>query len=242
MIEYKYQNLKCKICDNDTSIYGVVDFNKNCEELRGLKVLPHSGHAVYYHQCNHCKFIFTVDFDNWSMDDFVSNIYNDQYSLVDPEYEEIRPKNLSQWMLPLLDNNKELDILDYGAGTGIFGKELGQLGYKVDSWDVLWREQPNFSPDKKFDVITAFEVLEHSHTPYETAKEIVNFCKPDEGQIVIQTLANDIIRGEGVNYWYIAPRNGHVCMHSNLSIDILFDKLGMSVAHLAPNTHVLSWK
>ena len=56
------------------------------------------------------------------------------------------------------------------------------------------------------------------------------------------TLSNDIIRDEGVNYWYLAPRNGHVCMYSNDSLQILFDKVGMSVQHLAPNTHIVSWK
>ena len=237
-----YQNVKCKICENKTSIFGVVDFNKSCEEMKGIRALPYCGTPVYYHQCTHCKFIFTIDFDNWSIDDFITNVYNDEYTLVDPEYTEIRPKNLSQWMLPLLNNNKELSILDYGAGTAVFGNELNKLGYNVDSWDPLWNKDPEFPKEKKFDVITAFEVLEHSPTPLETAKEIVSFSKPGEGQIVIHTLASDIIRNEGVNYWYIAPRNGHVCMHSNLSIDILFENLGMTVAHLAPNTHILSWK
>lgn len=242
MIGQKYKDIPCKICDNPTSVYGIVDFNKSCEEINGVQVLPYSGTAVYYHQCNHCKFIFTVDFDDWSLDDFLTNVYNDEYKLVDPEYDEIRPKKLAQWILPFLDDNKELSILDYGAGTALFGSELNALGYSVSSWDPLWKKDPDFDKDAKFDVITAFEVLEHTPDPYETAKEIINFSKEGEGQLVIHTLTNDIIRNEGINYWYIAPRNGHVCMHSNMSLDILFDNLGMTVQHLAPNTHIISWK
>jgi len=241
MIENKFNDLCCKVCGGNTKVYGIVDFNKSCEELNG-KFLPYSGQAVYYHQCTNCQFIFTTDFDNWTLTDFSDKIYNDDYELVDPEYWETRPKNLAKWIQPLLNGNKELNIFDYGAGTAVFGDELEDQGYTVDSWDPLWEDPLDESKKNSYDVVTAFEVLEHSPTPFETAKEIADFSKKGEGQLVIMTLANDIIRGEGVNYWYLAPRNGHVCMHSNKSIEILFDKLGMYVQHLAPNTHIVSWK
>lgn len=241
MIEDKFQNLKCKICESDTEVYGIVDFNKSCEELNN-KILPCSGKAIYYHQCTNCKFIFTIDFDNWSLDDFSEKIYNDDYHIVDPEYWEIRPKNLANWIQPLLNDDKTLSIFDYGAGTGVFGDELENLGYTVDSWDPLWETPKNEIQKDHYDVVTAFEVLQHSTNPLETAKELAELSKKGEGQLVIMTLSNDIIRDEGVNYWYLAPRNGHVCMYSNDSLQILFDKVGMSVQHLAPNTHIVSWK
>lgn len=241
MIENKFQNLECKVCKSSTKVYGIVDFNKSCEELKN-KFLPFSGRAVYYHQCTSCNFIFTTDFDNWSLEEFSKEIYNDDYEIVDPEYWEIRPKNLAQWVQPLLNGDKSLKIFDYGAGTAVFGDELEELGYTVDSWDPLWGDPLDQNKLNSYDVVTAFEVLEHSPSPYDTAKEIISLTKKGEGQIVIHTLANDIIRSEGVSYWYIAPRNGHVCMYSNKSLDILFDNLGMTVLHLAPNTHIISWK
>jgi len=241
-ISPKYTNVSCKICDGNTSVLGVCDFNKSCEGDKVKNKLPPIGYAVYYHQCNNCKFIFTVDFDDWSVDDYLENIYNDEYTIVDPEYTEVRPKNLVNWFLPLLGGNKDISVLDYGAGSAVFGKELSKLGWKCESWDPMWKQDPTFDKGTTFDVVTAFEVLEHTPSPYETAKEIINFVDQESGQLVIQTLSNDIIGTEGLNYWYIAPRNGHVCMHSNRSLDIMFDKLGMTVDHLAPNTHVASWK
>lgn len=238
----RYENVECKICNSKTYIYGVCDFNKNCEGTKIGNKMPMIGHAVYYHKCNSCGFIFSIDFDNWTKDDFIRNIYNDEYEIVDPEYKEIRPKNLVQWMLPLLNGNTSITMLDYGAGTAVFGKTLNQLGYQCESWDPMWGTPPSFSKDKKFDVITAFEVIEHTPTPIETIQEMISFLEPGSGQIVMHSLANDIITNEGIGYWYIAPRNGHVCMFSHRSIDVLFDKFGMRVDHLAANTHVASWK
>jgi len=40
----------CKVCSGPAALYGVVDFNKNCLEVRDV-FLPLLGVAVYYHEC-----------------------------------------------------------------------------------------------------------------------------------------------------------------------------------------------
>jgi 2-polyprenyl-6-hydroxyphenyl methylase/3-demethylubiquinone-9 3-methyltransferase len=238
----RYKSVSCKICDGHTSILGPVDFNKNCEGDKVKDKMPFMGHAVYYHQCNSCKFIFTVDFDEWTIDDYLENIYNEDYNIVDPEYMIKRPNNLVNWILPYLNDDKSITLLDYGAGNSVFGTEISKLGWKCESWDPMWKKDPTFDKDTKFDVVTSFEVLEHTPTPYETAKEMINFIDSESGQLIIQTLANDIIKDEGINFWYISPRNGHVCMHSLQSLDIMFDQLGMEVQHEWYSVHFVSWK
>jgi SAM-dependent methyltransferase len=229
-------NKNCPICDNATSIWGCVDFNKSCEELNGT-YLDYCGVPIYYLKCQHCNHIFSTDFDDWDFEDFKENIYNDDYIVVDPEYDGTRSKRDAEMFLKMINYNKNIDILDYGSGNGFFEKELTTQGYNIHSYDPLW-ENIDLS-DKKFDIITAFEVLEHSNKPLDTLNELCNFLKPN-GKILITTLVNDILQGKrDPTYWYLAPRNGHVSMFSNKSLEILFSKKGFSVKHLAWNTHLI---
>lgn len=228
---------KCKVCEKETSIWGCVDFNKSCEELNG-KYLDYAGVPIYYLKCNSCSHIFSTDFDDWDIEDFKENIYNEDYILVDPEYDGTRSKRDVEWFTKAINFNKNLKILDYGAGTGIFGQELVTQGYDVTSYDPLWNNQEINIPEKHFDIITAFEVLEHSPTPNQTIFDIYKYLKP-QGKIIITTLVNDILQGKrDPTYWYLSPRNGHVAMFSNKSLEILFSKINMSVKHLAWNTHL----
>jgi len=81
----------CKICGGAAPLYGVVDFNKSCEEANGLK-LSLAGVPVYYRRCANCHFVFTDAFDDWGADQFKTHIYNDDYRMVDPDYKTTRPR------------------------------------------------------------------------------------------------------------------------------------------------------
>ena len=230
----------CPVCNSESSIWGCVDFNKTCEELNN-KYLEYSGVAIYYLKCNTCDHLFSTDFDDWDKEDFLDNIYNDDYILADPEYSGARSIRDVEWFTKSINNDKSLEILDYGAGPAVFGKELIKKGYKVDSWDPMWGTAPTWDKNKKFDLITAFEVLEHSPTPKETLKEIHQWLKPG-GKILVTTLVNDILQGKrDPTYWYLSPRNGHVGMFSNRSLEILFADVDMKVQHLAWNTHLVTY-
>src|SRR4051812_18217113 len=80
----------CKICGGAAHLFGVVDFNRSCEELRG-KYLAASGAPIYYRRCTACNFLFTDLFDDWSHTEFNRNIYNEKYAEVDPDYISVRP-------------------------------------------------------------------------------------------------------------------------------------------------------
>ena len=76
----------CPVCASPSPPLDSVDFNKSCEEARGLK-LPPSGERVEYRLCDVCGFCFAPQFARWSFRDFEERIYNDDYQTVDPDYE-----------------------------------------------------------------------------------------------------------------------------------------------------------
>jgi 2-polyprenyl-6-hydroxyphenyl methylase/3-demethylubiquinone-9 3-methyltransferase len=80
----------CPVCRGATDLFDVVDFNKNCEEARGV-YLPLSGRPIYYRRCQQCAFTFAPEFRKWSDEDFLRDIYNDRYIDVDPDYVTTRP-------------------------------------------------------------------------------------------------------------------------------------------------------
>ena len=87
------------------SLYGLLDFNKNCEIYR-KNPLGISGVPIYYHRCPECRFIFTTALDHFSKDDFERHVYNDQYPLIDPDYQESRPRHNARVVTRLLAQAK----------------------------------------------------------------------------------------------------------------------------------------
>ena len=127
--------INCKICDNSSPLFGVVDFHKSCIEL-DKKKLSLSGIPIYYRRRRECGFLFTTAFDDWSQGAFTLHIYNADYKIVDPDYEFVRPQAnarlIDEW---LSRARSEIRILDYGGGNGKFAELLRASGYAAVSYD-----------------------------------------------------------------------------------------------------------
>ena len=223
----------CKICDGPVIPWTNRDLNASCNNS-----LPLIGTAATYLKCMQCGFLFAPYFDDWSKQQYLDNIYNEEYIKVDPEYDGTRSRRDANWFINNIQPKREQRILDYGAGNSIFEDELTKHGYYCRSWDPMWNR---VAPDNwrcSFDIITSFEVFEHTPTPLETLLEIQLYLKFD-GKLIFSTLVND---GVPQDFWYIAPRNGHVCMHSYNSLNHLFDKAGMTVQHHGNSLHIAQYK
>jgi SAM-dependent methyltransferase len=181
--------------------------------------------------------MFAPMFDDWSPDDFGKHIYNSEYLAVDGEYAGARPKNLAENMAVLLRDFKGARLLDYGSGTGLFAENMRASGFAdITSYDPF--SQPS-RPSGRFDIITCFEVVEHSPTPLETFRDIASLLR-DEGCVILGQVLQppdiDVIR---CNWWYCMPRNGHVSLYTDRALALLATRCGL-LFHQGDNPHALS--
>ncbi len=227
----------CKICGEPASLFGVVDFGKNCEEHRGLK-LPLSGHPIYYRRCSVCEFLFTEYFDDWSTDEFCSHIYNAEYKNIDPDFENVRPLGNANFLIGLFGPQAaSLSVLDFGGGNGRFAEALRHAGFLVaDTYDPF---MPPYDqrPARRYNIITCFETLEHSNDPANTAAEMIRYLE-DDGLIIMSTLLQPAEFDQiGLSWWYVGPRNGHISLQSQKSLTRLWASKGFTVMSLNANIH-----
>ncbi len=168
---------------------------------------------VEYFRCQRCELIFTDFFDEWSNQDFSDFIYNDEYIKVDPEYETVRPCRSAAELAGSLDGAQDARLLDYGSGSGAFAQEMRQRGFgATESYDPISNPVP---PTGKFDIITCFDVIEHTTDPRHTLAEMMGYLADDGCLLVGQTLQPADIAEIRGNWWYVAPRNGHVTFYSS---------------------------
>jgi len=227
----------CKVCGMVTEIHGCVDAGRSCEISRGT-YMQLSGIPIYYHRCLHCGFLFTVAFDDWTFDDFRKNIYNEGYAKADPDYADgSRARANAAMTASFFDQLGVRRVLDYGGGDGITAAELRVKGFDAHSWDPIVDRQRDLPAPGTFDLVTAFEVFEHTPTPADTACVALSFLGPN-GRLIFSTLLMNELPRQATDHWYIAPRNGHISLHTSTSLATLFAKLRRTVRSFNTNLHV----
>ena len=227
----------CKICGGAATLFGVVDFHKSCEEVRGARFAL-SGVTIYYRRCADCKFLFTDAFDNWSIEDFKTYIYNDEYKLVDPDYQSTRPRGNADTVARLWGPIKEETcVLDYGGGNDTFCSVLRENGFPVAvTYDPMVPEYAQ-RPPGKFNLVTCFETVEHLPDPAAGIATMLE-CAAEPGLIFFTTCVQPAdFEQIGLHWWYVGPRNGHVSIFSKQALTTVWSRHGYKLASLTDNVH-----
>jgi SAM-dependent methyltransferase len=223
----------CKICGGVAPLYGVVDFHK------GGGNLPLSGIPIYYRRCTACDFLFTDAFDCWTDDQFKIHIYNDDYQHIDLEYNGPRPHANADAAVRLWGKHKtEMRILDFGGGNDLFCARLRANGFPVAlTYDPMVSAYAR-RPDGKFDLVTCFETLEHVPNPAAAVGQIIE-CVTEPGAILYSTVVqpNDFSL-QGMGWWYIGPRNGHVSLFSKRALAVLWGQQGYKTFSFNDGMHL----
>ncbi len=228
----------CPVCNGVAALHDTVDFNKSCAESWGV-ILPDAGVPIDYHLCEACGFCFAPEFARWSAEDFTSRIYNADYATVDPDYAGSRPLGNAGHIHKLFGAAREkIRHLDYGGGAGLLSETLRRRGWQSVSYD------PFVNPtDVKglgtFDLVTAFEVFEHSADIAKLLEELRSLIS-DGGLLYFSTLLSDghVARDQRLKWWYGSPRNGHISLFSRRSLAIALKRIGLNLASASPVLHL----
>ncbi len=229
----------CPVCASMSTALDVVDFNKSCEEPRG-KYLPLSGIPIYYFLCDNCDFCFSPEICAWSINDFETKIYNNDYVMVDPDYVDNRPRQNAEYLVNMFSNQKAaIRHLDYGGGEGMLSRLLREQGFDSTSYDPFVDKHITNEELGKFNLITAFEVFEHVPSVNELKKQLVSLLS-DDGIILFSTLLSDghIKRHERLTWWYASPRNGHISLYSNKSLSIIAEQEQFAFGSFSDGFHI----
>lgn len=230
----------CPVCGDKASYFDVVDFNKSCTDPL-CRDTGFSGMPIYYSRCSGCEFLFTPSIYSWNETQFLEAIYNSDYIKFDGDYLQKRPKENAA----LLENffGEQMPVirhLDYGGGNGNLSEILKSRGWNSVSYDPFPSAEINLQALGRFNLITAFEVFEHVPDVHHLMKNLSSLLLPD-GAILIFTLLSDgnVNQNDRLNWWYAAPRNGHISLFSKKSLDHLSGTYGFKVHNLNANLHML---
>jgi hypothetical protein len=237
----------CSVCGNNATLSGGKSINYSCNDyFTGEAQFPETTNFVEYFSCEFCGFFFSPDYDSWSSQDFSDRIYNEDYIKTDPPFLYARPSRNAQVISSVLlavseksSADRKFDILDYGSGSGVFGRIMGEFGFDVANCDPHYG---NGNPgDKKFDVITAFEVVEHvRHDEQHALFARLSGLIKSNGVVIFSTRVQ---KGYGtknpIGWWYVAPRNGHISVHSEFSLETIAEQHGFSLHSFNEDVHML---
>lgn len=207
---------ECPVCNSDNKKY---EFSK---------------YEFQLYQCNECS---TAFFDRIPLN--TNDVYSSEHALKDAKIaylynKDYRKVRFAKERVQLLENElksgiRGRNILDVGCGTGWFleyakekganchGVELGKelAKFTSDNLDIpVWNcELQEIQTEKKFDIITMFDLIEHVTDPVElleSAKDLLNkggiilIFTPQYDSVAIQTMkekSNLVMPSEHLSYF-----------------------------------------
>lgn len=197
-----------------------------CRCCQSDSSLSFSKKGYDYWECNNCKTLFVPSGINQS--DMVGGGF-------EQERNEIQNKERTTrfiWLVGVYGN-----ILDYGCGHGMLVKDCNEAKLNCDGYDKFNGDFPLIK-DKKYNLISMVEVIEHLYYPYFELNEIHSLLK-DDGLVYIETSFTDIIPKPYEEAYYVEPSVGHCTIFSHKGLDLLMESKGFkALDHINDNVRL----
>jgi 2-polyprenyl-3-methyl-5-hydroxy-6-metoxy-1,4-benzoquinol methylase len=209
------ENNLCKICGSET------------KKLFSKKVLEK--YDVAYSQCQNCGFLQTEK-THWLKEAYSSAITSVDVGLVNRNihYSNIVEKILYRYF------DKNGRFLDFAGGYGMFTRIMRDKGFdffRDDKYcENLFAKYFDISDlpekDRKFELVTAFELMEHIENPFDELDRI--FSMTDSF-----LFSTDLIPDQDIeNWWYLGPEHGqHISFYTEKCLEIISKKYEKNYFH-----------
>jgi len=213
----------CKICNSPTQYA----FN--------AKVLDK--YSVGYYQCTICDFVQTENI-YWLHEAYANPMnYSDTGIMLRNE----RSAKIATSLICLFFN-KNVRILDYAGGYGVFTRMMRDIGF-----DCYWADPytknilaRGFDSENtfKYGLVTTFESFEHFENPMYEIQKILKISK----NIIFSTQLIPSPLPDVKNWWYYGTEHGqHIALYSKKTFDIIAKNFNVYYYNI-DDFHVLSEK
>jgi hypothetical protein len=193
---------------------------------------------VKYYQCSRCGHIQTEK-PFWLDEAYANPITNSDIGLISRNLMFSRiTKSVIHYFF-----NSEGRFLDYGGGYGMFVRLMRDNGYDFYLSDKYSKnlfaegfERPILR-DERYELVTAFELLEHLHDPYREIGEILQVT----GNILVSTKLLPHNNPKPGQWWYYGLDHGqHVSFYTLRSLTEFANKLGVHLLSDGDSIHLFT--
>ncbi|HTV15199.1 MAG TPA: class I SAM-dependent methyltransferase [Acidobacteriaceae bacterium] len=212
---------KCKICD------ARVDF------FATAKIL--GKYDAQYLRCSVCGLVFIPD-PAWLPEAYSSALTRADVGALQ---RNLRMVNITASLLGLT-RRKAKRFVDYGGGHGIFVRMMRDLGFDFQ-WSDAYAENHyargfEHTPGSKYDLLTAFEVIEHLPEPMKELTEMMELA--DDVLLTTETLSDPPPLPQ--DWWYYSLTTGqHITFYSHRALQVVAERFGRKLVS-ASGIHLFS--
>jgi hypothetical protein len=189
----------CRLCDGEAK-YEFTLRNMNQYDVR-------------YYVCDSCGSMQTEK-PYWLEEAYSNSIRYTDTSVGD---RTLRMLRITYFLSKIMNLPTRASILDWGGGNGLMTRFLRDLGFDARNYDMYdtntYAAGFDDSPGKTYEMITAFEVLEHMAEP----KIEINSIFERNPNIVFMSTC--FYKRQDINWSYLAPYAGrHIFFYSPKSL------------------------
>jgi hypothetical protein len=213
----------CRLCSNEAAPFGTALVLKRLQ--------------VAYFECPACGLVQT-EYPSWLDEAYSEAISRSDVGIVSRNFTLIRSTSL----VIRAFFNPAGRFIDYGAGSGLLVRAMRDSGYDFLYLDRyaknVFARGFEAADEQQFDLLTAFEVIEHFPDPMQGIADMLRRSK----NVLLTTELLPSHKPPPGQWWYYALDTGqHVSIYSRRSLEYIASRSGLHLTSRG-SLHLMSQK